>query len=150
MGWSSSRIWWIRAARAARSRGALAAMAAGEEGSDEVARLSIVRPGGGAGLCRCDGRGEPVVRGEPLRFCDVSTRVLSVEALRRVKLVEAGRVVMPEQQAPEIVVGGGIVGGELGELPIRGLGGCWIVQAARGDAPELVVLSRMHISAPTR
>src|SRR3569623_2236850 len=114
MGWRASRIWRSRAARAARPRGALAAMAAGEEGSDEVACFSIVRFGGGAGLCRCDGLGEPVVRGEPLRFSDVSTRVLSVEALRRVKLVEAGRVVMPEQQAPEIVVGGRIVGRELG------------------------------------
>src|SRR3569833_2035033 len=87
MGWSSSRIWWIRAARAARSGGALAAMAAGEEGGDEVACFSIVRFGGRARLRRCDGLGEPVVRGEPLRFCDVSTHVLSVEALRRVTIV---------------------------------------------------------------
>src|SRR3569832_2867621 len=120
MGGSSSWSWWIRAARAARSRGALAAMAAGEEGGDEVACFSIVRFGGRARLRRCDGLGEPVVRGEPLRFCDVCSCVFSVVVLRRVRLVEAGRVVMPEQQAPEIVVRGRIVGRQLREMPIRG------------------------------
>src|SRR4051812_42744374 len=97
-------------------------MTAGEESGDEGACFSIVRFSGGTGLRCCDGVGEPVVRGEPLRFCDVTTRAGSVEPLRRMKLVESGSVIVREQQLAEIEVGRGVVGRELGEMPICGLG----------------------------
>src|SRR5450755_2040819 len=113
--------------------------AARGECSEDVASFGIVgiRGGGfssfGQRLLRLS------VQREPARFCVVSTRVVVVEALCGVKLVESRFVIAIEQCEAEVVVCGCVVGRNLGEPAIRGFGVGGVLESPRGAAPEIVV-----------